>query len=400
MTLRISTAGMHTQTLQALLQRQAEAARTQQQLVTGNKISRAAEDPTAAAQAQRIDHAVASLQNFESSAGLLTNRLRLQEEALSDAGDVLSRARELALQANNATMSSGDRKLVAIEIRQLRGQMLAIGNRDDGADRRLFAGRQDGVTPFVDSAGSVSYAGDDGRNLVDVGPDLALADTDPGSDVFMRVRSGDGTIRGSAAGTNTGTAVLQSTSVSDHAAWPASALRIEFTAADAYRVVDSGGTVLTTGSYATGDAITAAGVQTRITGVPAPGDAFTLEPAPNRDVFATLEQLADALEMPLSTPGDSARQINLITASIGDIDTAQNHLYGVRAGTGARLAALDAAGNSRGAQDVTLRESLSQLRDVDYAEAATRLSLQMTAIEAAQRTMVRVQSLSLFDRLG
>jgi flagellar hook-associated protein 3 FlgL len=399
MTLRISTASLHLQGLQGLLKRQSEVAQTQQQMVTGKLYTRAAENPTAVSQAQRIDHAVASLDQFEKSAGLLTNRLRLQEEALADSGDVLSRARELALQANNASMSTGDRKLVAVEIRQLRAQLLAISNRDDGNERHLFAGRQDGVTPFTDSVGSVTYAGDDGRNMVDVAPDLALADTDPGSDVFMRVRGGDGTIRGSAAGANTGTGTLQSAEVTDFSAWPESTLTIRFTAADAYEVVDSGGTVLTTGAYASGDTITAAGVQTRITGAPAVGDEFVIEPAPNQDVFATLEQLADALDMPVATPADRARQSGAITASIGDIDTAQNHLYGIRAGTGARLAALDAATESRAAQDVTLRESLSQLRDVDYAEAATKLSLQLTAIDAAQRTMLRVQGLSLFDRL-
>lgn len=399
MTLRISTAALHAQGLHGLLKRQADVAQTQQQMVTGKLYARAAENPTAVAQAQRIDHAVASLDQFEKSAGLLTNRLRLQEEALADSGDVLIRARELALQANNASMSTGDRRLVAVEIRQLRGQMLAIANRDDGNDRALFAGRRDGVAPFADSAGSVTYAGDDGRNLVDVAPDLALADTDPGSDVFLRVRGGDGTIRGAAAAGNTGTGTLQSVAVSDHGAWPADTLTLRFTAANAYEVVDSGGTVLTTGAYVPGDTITVAGVQTRITGAPAAGDAFALEPAPNQDVFATLEALADALDMPVATPADRARQSGAITASIGDLSTAQDHLYGIRAATGARLAALDAATESRAAQNVTLRESLSQLRDVDYAEAATKLGLQLTAIEAAQRTMLRVQGLSLFDRL-
>ena len=43
--------------------------------------------------------------------------------------------------------------------------------------------------------------------------------------------------------------------------------------------------------------------------------------------------------------------------------------------------------------------TLSDLRDVDIAEAASRLSLQITALEAAQQTLVRVQGLSLFRLL-
>jgi flagellar hook-associated protein 3 FlgL len=399
MILRISTAGIHEQGLQGLLKRQADVARTQQEMVTGNKLTRAAQNPSGAAQAQRIDHAIALLEGFERSASLLQNRLEQQEAALSDTGDLLGRARDLAVQANNATMSAADRRMVALEVRQLRSQLLSVANREDGTGRALFSGRVDGVRPFTEAGGTVSYAGDDGRNLLDVGPDLALADADPGSDVFMRVRTGDGTVRGTAAPTNAGNVLMQGAQVTDFGVWDGQPLRIEFTATDAYRIVDSGGTVVSTGAYTSGESIAFGGVQTRLAGTPAVGDAFTLEPAPTRDVFSTLQQLADALEMPVASEAERARQNNLIGGALGDISTAQDHVLGLRAGSGARLKAIDEAGHQRAAQNESLRTSLSQLRDVDYAEATTRLSLQLTAIEAAQRTMLRIQNLSLFDRL-
>ncbi|GHA89386.1 flagellar hook-associated protein FlgL [Cognatilysobacter bugurensis] len=400
MTLRISTAALHSQGLQGLLKRQSDVARTQQEMVTGNKLTRAAQDPSGAAQAQRIDHAVAMLDGFERNASLLQSRLEQQESALSDSGDLLGRARDLAVQANNASLSSADRRMVALEIRHLRSELLSVSNRDDGTGRALFAGRVDGVRPFVESGGTVSYAGDDGRNMLDVGPDLALADAEPGSDVFMRVRTGDGTVRGTPASTNAGNVLMQGAQVVNFGTWAGAPMRIEFTAPDAYRIVDSGGAVLSTGAYTSGESITFGGVQTRLNGTPAVGDSFTVEPAPTRDVFATLEQLADALDMPVASDAERARQNNLIGGALGDISTAQNHVLGLRAGTGARLGAIDEAGHQREAQNESLRTNLSDLRDVNYAEATSRLSLQLTAIEAAQRTMLRVQQLSLFDRLG
>lgn len=400
MTLRLSTAGLHAQGLAALLERQSSLAKVQQQLVTGDKLVRASENPAGAAQAQRLDHALAELERFGGNADALAHRLHLQEEALIDADDVLSRARELALQANVPTLSPSDRQAIGDEVRQLRQQLLAVANRADGSGRALFAGTRDGVVPFADAAGSVSYAGDDGRNLVDVAPDLALADTDPGSAVFLRVRTGDGLLRGSALAGNAGTAVLQSASVADAAAWPAAPLRLEFTAADAWRVVDGGGTVLAGGAFAPGDTIAAAGLQLRIDGAPAAGDGFALEPAPNRDVFATLESLADALAAPVATPAQRAAQSNALGSAIADLSTAQDHLLRLRSGTGMRLAAIEGAGDTRLALDASMQETLSTLRDVDYAEAASQLSLELTALEAAQRTMLRVQGLSLFDKLG
>lgn len=399
MTLRISTAGLHAQGLQSLLLRQQQLARTQRELVTGNKLERAADDPSGMAEAQRLDHALSTLEQHGKNAGLLEHRLRSQEQALSDVGDQLNRARELALQANGGVLAASDRKAIAMELRAIRSEVLSIANRDDGAGRRLFAGARDGVMPFADNGASISYAGDDSRNQVDVAPDLAIADTDAGSDVFLRVRTGDGLVSGTAAAGNTGSGVLQASAVTDYATWNGQALRVEFTAPDAYRVLDAVGTVLASGAYVPNTSISAGGVQVTLTGAPATGDTYTVERAATRDVFATLQNLADALDAPATTAGEKARRDNAVGAAIGDLGTAQNHMLSLRAGTGTRLASLDNAAETRSAGDVSLAETLSQLRDVDYAEAASKLTLQLTALEAAQKTMLRVQTLSLFDQL-
>ena len=106
----------------------------------------------------------ASLGQQDRNAGLVQHRLRSQESALADVGTQLNRARELAIQANSGAMSAQDRASIAAELRAVRSELLAIANRDDGNGRRLFAGSRDGIIPFADNGGTVSYAGDDGRN--------------------------------------------------------------------------------------------------------------------------------------------------------------------------------------------------------------------------------------------
>ena len=397
--MRISTAQIHYQGLQGLLQRQQGLARTQQEMISGSKLATAADDPAAFASAQRIDHAVASLEQFERNSGMVEHRLRLQEQALSDSSDVLIRARELAIQANTPALSDSDRSAIAAELRSLQSGMLGIANRNDGTGRSLFAGTRDGITPFADVGGSVVYAGDDGRNEIDIAAGLSVADADAGSNVFMRVRTGDGSVRGSANPANTGSGVLQSSGVTDYAAWNNTELSVRFTAADAYQVVDKADNVVTSGTYVPGGSIAINGIQMRLTGAPATGDEFTIERAPNDDVFTTLDKLADALEAPAANASDRARRDNVVAASIGDLATAQGHMLDLRASTGTRLATLDSVADARSAEGVSLAATLSNLRDVDYAEAATQLALHLTALEAAQRTMVRVQGMSLFDAL-
>lgn len=406
MTLRLSTESLHMQGLASLLARQADIARTRQQLSSGLKLEQGKDDPVGMATAQRLDHMHAALEQFGRNADRVDHRLRLQENALQDANDNLARARELAIQANSAALSDADRGAIAAEVRQLRQNLLDIGNRDDGNGRRLFAGTRDGVTPFVDNGGSVAYHGDDGRNRVDVAPDVAIHDGDPGSSVFIRVRTGDGHVRGSAGAGNAGSGVLQSAQVTDAGNWNGQTLALRFTAGDTYEVVDGAGAALSppiTGSWVSGTATpppsAGLGVQWRVTGAPVAGDTFVLQAAPNQDVFTTLEALADALSSPGGTPAANARRVNALASAIGDLSTAQDHMLSLRADVGGRLASIDTANDERGLQQLTLAESLSTLRDTDYAEAISRLNLQMVALEAAQKTIVQAQGMSLFSKL-
>jgi len=397
--MRISTAGMFNQGLQSMLQRQSELMRTQEQITSGRMFTHAAQDPAAASAAQGLDHAMSSLEQFGKNADHLGRRLNLQENALTDAGDQLIRARELTIRANTPSVSDQDRKLIAIEIRQLREEMISIANRNDGGGRALFAGTRDGVVPFADNGGNVTYVGNDGRNDVEVAPGLLLGDTDAGSALFMRVPTGDGIVRASAGAANTGSGVLATSSVTDHAAWSGDGISIEFTAADSYRVLDASGTEIATGTWQDGETISAGGVQMKLGGSPAAGDTFSVGPAVNRDIFATLDALADAMEAPGGTAAADASRINVLSAGLGDLATAQEHLLSARAGTGSRLSSLDHAEESRSATALSLETTLSDLRDTNVAEAATRFSMQITALEAAQQVTMRMQGLSLFNKL-
>lgn len=46
---------------------------------------------------------------------------------------------------------------------------------------------------------------------------------------------------------------------------------------------------------------------------------------------------------------------------------------------------------------MTLKGSLSTLRDLDWAEAISRYNMENTALQAAQSVFMQMQSLSLFN---
>ncbi len=400
MNYRISTGMMYQQSITTMLAKQAKLAHTQQQLASGQRLVTAKDDPVAAGTAVGLDRAVAELERFGMNASAVQNRLGLQENALTQVGDAMARVNELVIQANNAAMGEDSRKAISTELKAIYAGLLDLANSTDGAGRYLFGGTSDGSAPFALAGGSVIYSGDQTQRQVEVAPDMFVADTLPGSEVFLRLRTGDGRIDGQAAAGNTGTGLLMGFGVTDSTAWDGGTYTLSFGAGDTYQVTDAGGTVVTTGTYAKGESIAFAGVQMRIEGQPANGDSFTLGPAGSRDIFATVQGLITTLDTNPTTDAQRAAMQNDLQAAMRDVATAQSKMIDARASGGAQLSAIDDAAALREANNVTLQGTLSTLRDLDWAEAIGRYQMENTALQAAQTVFMQMQSLSLFKLMG
>ena len=400
MNYRISTGMMYQQSINTLLAKQAKLAHTQQQLSSGQRLVTAKDDPVAAGTAVGLDRAVAELERFGMNASAVQNRLGLQENALTQVGDAMARVNELVIQANNAAMGDDSRQAISTELKSIYAGLLDLANSTDGAGRYLFGGTSDGSAPFAIAGGNVIYSGDQTQRQVEVAPDMFVADTLPGSEVFLRLRTGDGRIDGQPAVGNTGTGLLMGFSVTDSTAWDGDTYTLSFGAGNTYQVVDGGGAVVATGAYAKGESIAFAGVQMKIDGQPANGDSFTLGPAGSRDIFATVQGLIDTLETSPTTDTQRAVMQNSLQAAMRDIATAQSRMIDARASGGAQLSAIDDAAALREANNVTLQGTLSTLRDLDWAEAIGRYQMENTALQAAQTVFMQMQSLSLFKLMG
>jgi flagellar hook-associated protein 3 FlgL len=66
---------------------------------------------------------------------------------------------------------------------------------------------------------------------------------------------------------------------------------------------------------------------------------------------------------------------------------------------GTRLQALDTAADFRETEAVDLQGLISDIRDVDYASAISKLNQQYTGLQAAQASYSKIAQLSLFDYL-
>jgi flagellar hook-associated protein 3 FlgL len=408
---RISTASVFQQAISTLLAKQAQVARTQLEVSSGRRIITAQDDPLGASIALAMDRGLAELERWKANSNLVQNRLQREEVALTQVGDRVQRLRELAVQANNGVHDAQTLRGLVTEMRQIREGMLQLANTTDGTGRYLFGGTTDSSPPFTETAGGVLYNGDQTQRRIEIGPDLTVADADPGSEVFQRIRTGNGVFTTLQDPGNAGSLTLSSAGFTNTAAWDGRSYSIRFSEPDPvgapgafeYEIIDNSAVppapLGPAAAYVPGQAIAFSGIQITLTGTPVDGDSFSVEPSVNQDLFDTIDQLIATIEAPSNSPVETAARQNGFWAAIENLSQAGDWVIDKRAGIGARLQTIDRTADQRLAEDENFRSTLSKIRDTDYAEAISRLSFQLQSLEAAQNSFIKVQNLSLFNFL-
>ncbi|NBU26225.1 MAG: flagellar biosynthesis protein FlgL, partial [Gammaproteobacteria bacterium] len=209
--------------------------------------------------------------------------------------------------------------------------------------------------------------------------------------------NGSFALRGDPA--NVGSGILGAGSVVDPTAWDGQPYRVVLMPNGDWEARDAADATVASGAYTSGGAIEFKGIRLTISGAPVAGDQFHVDPSGTEDIFATLDRLARSLESPVNSAAQRSHSTNELNAVLAQLAQGQEQVSGSRAVLGARLGAIDAAETAREAfkQDVTT--NLSQLRDVDYVEALTRLNTQLAGLQAAQQSVAKLSRLSLFDYL-
>ena len=401
--MRLSTAGMHRHSIDAILENQVRLSKTQNQIATGKKFQSAAEDPIGATRVAGLERRLADNAQYERNSNIIESRLSYEEQTLADITSLLQSARDSALAGANATLGQAERKMIANQVRQNLAGLMEMANRQDANGEFLFAGTSTATRPFAQGATGVDYLGDQTTRQIRISNTQSLADVHAGGDAFLGIAERNGVFRTTVSATNTGNATIGVGTVTDPSAWVADNYTLEFTSATDWQVVDDSTptpVVIASGSgFTSGQSISFLGVSVSVTGMPAANDSFSITPAQNTDIFAMLDELARTLEGDSAIAGSEAAFQAEIGASIMNIDAGLERVVGLRAEVGTRLQAIDTAAEFRDSEEVDLQELISDIRDVDYASAISQLNQQYTSLQAAQAAYSKFAQLSLFDYL-
>ena len=138
----------------------------QDELTSGQRINAPSDDPIGAAAAVEFRGTLQQVNQYLKNVDAANSWMGASDSALDAITQVLDRARSLAVQGANDTLSSSDKQSIATEVSQLLDQAIASGN-STYTDQYLFAGFKVGTKPFTLVSGAsgdtVRYDGDSGQ---------------------------------------------------------------------------------------------------------------------------------------------------------------------------------------------------------------------------------------------
>ena len=288
---------------------QGELSKTQEQLSVGKQIVKPSDAPDKAALVTRLETELSRQTGYQDTLKSVNVRLTAEETALKNTSDVMFRIKELAVQAANDTLGPEDRKSIALELSNLKDQVLSLANSQDSNGNYLFSGSRTGVPAFSkDATGHVLYQGDQARMKVNVGDSRRMNLNIPGSDVYTRVVRDDGK-----------------------------------------------------------------GVKVGV------------------DFFQALDDMVTAVQA-----GD---QTNM-QRGIAEVDLLQNGISEGLGKVGADLSVVDLQTNVLDQVVLNLKSTRSDVEDLDYTAAITKMNKDQLALQAAQSSFAKISQLSLFTYLN
>jgi flagellar hook-associated protein 3 FlgL len=405
--MRISTNSLYESNVSRIGDTQSSLAKVQQQIASGKRLLSPADDPLGAAKALDLTQSQAMNTQYTENRNSARSALSMQEGTLQSVTSLLQDVRSQVVAAGSGILDDTSRKFIAVELRSRLSELTSLANSRDGVGNYLFAGFRDNAQPFNSNGGAVSYAGDNGQKMLQVGTSRQMAAGDSGDAIFMNVPA---SAVFSSTSSGTGSAALSNITIKDASqAVPGHQYEVLFGAdaggAPTYSVYDTTkdpakqAAPLATGAYASPQTIQAAGLELTVSGAPDTGDALSIKPARAQSMFKTLDKLIATLEAPVTNEAERTQFTYDLGVAGQNIDNALNNVLSVRASVGARLQELDTLDDAGSARDLQYAEQLSDIQDVDYVKAVTDLTQKQMQLQAAQQSFAKVSGLSLFNYL-
>ncbi|MBN3791785.1 flagellar hook-associated protein FlgL [Burkholderia sp. Ac-20353] len=410
--MRISSAQFFQMNVAQMSDQQAQLSQLYQQISSGVSLQTPADNPLGASQAVQLSMSSATLSQYASNQNVALSSLQKEDSALTSVNNLLNSIHGVVIHAGDGALTDSDRAALGTQLQGYRDQLVTLANTTDGTGNYLFAGFQSTTPPFTNKpGGGVIYSGDSGSREVQIADTRTVSQGDTGTSVFLSVPMLGSQPVPAAGAANTGTGTIGAVTITNPgAATNAHQFSITFggtAAAPTYTVTDN--TVVppsTTAAqpYSDGSAIAVGtGMTVPVSGSPAPGDTFSVTPAPQAgtDVFAALDSMISALNTPVgSSTTAEAALANAMTTGTTKLNNTMTNILTVQASVGGRVQEIQAMQAVNQTNTVQTTSDLSNVTSTNMVSVISTFLQTQNALTGAQKAYVQLQNLSLFQYIN
>jgi flagellar hook-associated protein 3 FlgL len=415
--MRISTNEFLLGSLNDLLAQQQNVNQLNREIASGETMLSPTDDPGGAGQVVGLANQVGQLTYDAANGAAATQTLQNGVSTLQQVTTLLAQLRQSAVAAANGGASEIDRQADAAGAQAILQQLVQLANTQGPNGAYLFAGSKSNAPAFSTLPnGQVVFQGDASTNEVQIAPSLNIASTISGQSIFMNIPAGTQGVAVTASAGNTGGAYALAEGVTNLAQVTAAGLAgtqydISFSSGASgltYTVTsgtgppgsagynDSSGVVVS-GSYAAGADIAFAGIEASISGTPAAGDSFAVQPAATTNLFQTVQDLIAALQMPQGTGAQTSLAQQALQNVLADLGGVQTGVLSAQGTLGTSLSEIQAVQTQTSAVSTNATTEISNLQSANLPQVLANYSESLTALQAAQLAFSKVQNLTLFS---
>ena len=162
----------------------------QNKIGSGQNILRASDDPLGSVELSGLNVVKSQIEQFERNVNSASDRLNLLDKNLENLSSIMIRAQELIIQASSDTLGASDREAIAIEVDEMKEEILSVANAQDTNGSYLFSGYKTGTIPFAeDISGKINYKGDRGLASLSISESRVMETTIDGGTLFLELQN-------------------------------------------------------------------------------------------------------------------------------------------------------------------------------------------------------------------
>ena len=426
--MKVSTKLFNEQQIRQFSSLNADIQKLQDKISSGKNIVVASDDPVGSVELSGYKTVKQQIDQYIRNVNSSRTRLSLVDTNLQNLSTIMIRANELLIQASSDVLGRSDREAIALEIDEMKEELMSLANQQDSNGSFIFGGFKTKTEPFQkDIDGKIKYMGDSGITSLSISETMIVETSVDGENLFQKIKMSSGLavsmftmLENISNSVRTAATAVHATNANTHA-------ELEITNRDfgtwAFDITGHAGTANISVEL-TGDdpadiikainnaniGITASQSTTNPKKIKLDSSQQGIIEIKNLEIpnIKTAQKVPTSFFTftPLDASGNSVGEDQylydtdqLTTSQLNHIQSSQVHIANFRGQVGAKLNLLERQYQNLNERDVAIKKDISELEDADLAKLVTDLKSQLTGLQASQQAFVKISDLNLFNYL-